>query len=119
MASFVEVAANAALADTVIFTFQPTMFPSTLPATWYPKLLETEYSAAASALMQLYLAPSGVNSDQNRIMIINDTLQWASRGCRRVPRNVAAPIGTPWELRATRAVVTNSFFRFWWEPGGD
>lgn len=114
MSNFVESAQNGILADAVIFTFQPGAFPATLDRSFQPMLLETEYSAASATQTQLYLAPSGVATPENFIMIVNDVVQWASRGCRRVPRTIAP--GVPWELRAARAVAVNSYIRFWWVP---
>lgn len=110
-----ELVANGALVDAVIFAFPPAMFPASLPFSVQAILDQLTYSAAAAAALTVYLAPVGALAPENQIMLINDTLQWATRGCIHVPR--VAVTGVPWELRATRATIVNSTFRGFFRPG--
>jgi len=114
MAYFQEIAANGVLVDVLIFAFPASAMPTAQTVT--PQILELEFAGDASGDLQLYLTPNGALRAQDQIFIVNETaVQWAGRGCQRVPR--VPGTGVPWELRATRAAaVANSNIRFWWEP---
>lgn len=77
------------------------------------------YSAEASELVEIYLAPRGGSaSEANRVYLVNDTNDQFLRSCYPV---WIEPSGEPWSLFITKpdtGGAGSAFVRIEWEAGG-